>query len=206
MQYWTEGSSARKRGWYENPIYTGREVYHPSFHDRKQERQASIEYIEPPERYALNHPVKTAVRQGIHQTAEKVISTARAISTKRIHEINLGMILAIQWINIAIGILIAMCGFVKWGVVLFTPMTATLHAEAIWSCGFSTAIICTICILIYRHHWCLERQFDKVTGLRKRANIVRSLKKTLFMMGRTLLLLYGFIIPHIAQIIRLLCT
>jgi len=206
MQYWTEGSSARKRGWYDNPIYTGREVYHPSFHDRKQERQASIEYIEPPERYALKHPVKTAMHRQVNKATEKVITAVQAIPTKRIQEFNLGMILATKWINLAIGTLIAICGLVEWCVVLFGPIPAEIKAEAIWSCGFSTAIICTICILIYKYHCVLERRFDKVACLRKRINIVKSLKKTIFLMARTLVLLYILIIPNIAQILHLLCT
>ena len=206
MQYWTEGSSARKRGWYDNPIHTGREIYHPSFHDRKSERQASIEYIEPPERYALNHPIKTAVRRQINTVADKTVAVAQSISTKRIQEFNLGMILATKWINLAIGILIAICGLVEWCVVLFGPIPAGIKAETIWSCGFSTAIICTTCILIYRYHCVLERRFDKAACLRKRANIVKSLKKTIFLMARTLVLLYVLIIPNIAQILHLLCA
>lgn len=198
---WTEGSSARKRGWYDPPLHTGHAGYHPSQHERKNQKSVTVEYIQTPEYYALNHPVKHAINTHTQAAVDKTVKICNAIPTVRISEINQGMILANQWINMGIGFAVALCALIEWCWVLFAPMDIAIRAEYLWQCGFSTAIICTICILIYRYHQILHVRLNRAGGLRKRNKIISSTKKTVFMFGRTLLVLYGILVPHIAKIL-----
>lgn len=196
---WTEGSGARQRSWYDQPTYNNT-TYYPTKHERKRQQATTIEYIEPPERYAAKHPIKTAINRGVYIAAEKAVNTCHAIPTKLLGEINQGLILATNWINTAIGAIVTLFGLIEWGYLLFAPMDITTRSHLLWMCGCSTAVVCTICILIYRYHHILNRRFDIASSLEARHHIIRSLKKTAFMMGRTLLLLYVFIVPHVAKI------
>lgn len=196
---WTEGSGARQRSWYDQPPYNST-TYYPTKHERKRQQATTIEYVESPERYAANHPIKTAINRSVYAATEKAINTCHAIPTKLLGDINQGLILATKWINASIGVLVLLCGLVEWGYLLFSPMDIAIRVQLLWMCGYSTAVICTICLLIYRYHHIINRRFDIAGSLEARHHIVRSCKKTAFMMGRTLFLLYVFLIPHIAKI------
>ena len=203
---WTEGSGARKRGWYDNPVYTGREVYHPSRYNRKQEQQATIEYIEPPERYAINHPVKTAINKHANAAIDTAVRTAHSIPTKILSDLNQGLLKATDWINVGIGAVTALISVIALCYAFFAPMDISIKPNVILSSGFLMAISCTILILLYRYHQVLQRRFHRAGSLNKRSNIVTSLKKTLFMLGRTLLFMYGIFVPGIAKICLLIFT
>ena len=195
---WTEGSSARKRGWYDPPLNTGRANYHPSQRERKNQQSVTVEYIQTPEYYALNHPVKHAINTHTQAAVEKTVKICHAIPTARISEINQGMVLATKWINFAIIAIVALCALTELIWIVFTP--PNIMVEYIWMCGYNTAIACTVCILLYRYHKILDKRFDRVGSLHKRANITRSTKITIFMLLKTLGLLYWIIIPYIAKI------
>lgn len=203
---WTEGSSARKYDeWYRNKPNSGRQnhscVYqHSAGTERRNAQAIAIEYIEPPERYSVKHPVKTAINKGAYAATDAVVRTCHAIPTRVISDINQGLILTTDWINTAIGAITVLLACVGWGYVLFSPMDIMVRAELLWMCGYGTAAVCTILILLYRYHQILRHRFDKAGGLRKRAKVVVSTKKTAFMLGRTLLFLYGVLIPGVAKI------
>lgn len=196
---WTEGSGARQRNWYDPPIHTGNHAYYPTKHERKRQQATTIEYVESPERYAAHHPIKTAINRGAYIAAEKAVQTCHAIPTPWFKDINQGLILATNWINTSIGALVVLCGVVEWIWVLFSPMEISMRAERIFQCGFMTAIIFTIGLLMYRYHHILNRRQDIASSLEVRRHIARSFKKTVLMMGQTLLILYGFLLPHIAK-------
>ena len=205
---WTDGSSAR-RSW-DNPYTSGNKHctsnYHPSVHDRKRDNAASVEYITPPALYDLQHPTKAAIRNATHAAVTKTTTAIHSIPTATLSICNQGLILATKWINIAIGALVALLGVFQWVAALCLPTELAEMVNAIWSCGYSTAIVCTICILIYRYHQILEHRLNRAGGLRKRSKITNSLKKTLFMFGRSLLILYGVLVPHIAEIIQIMLS
>ncbi len=207
---WTEGSSARKYDeWYRKPPNSGRQsasYYHPSAADRRRDQSIGIEYIEPPERYSAKHPVKTAINKGAYAATDVVVRTYHAIPTKVLSEVNQGLILATNWINTAIGIITALCACIAVAYTFFAPMTVEVRAGLVWTCGFGVAIACTILILLYRYHQILCNRESRAGGLRKRDKITNSLKKTIFMLGRTLLFLFGIFVPGIAKICLLIFT
>ena len=207
---WTEGSSARKYDeWYRTSPNSGRHYtsnYHPTKYDRQQEHQASIEYVEPPEIYAAKHPVKTAINQGAYTATDAVVRTYHAIPIKILSEVNQGLILATNWINTAIGVITALVTFVAIVYTFVAPMSIETRAGLVWVCGFGVAAACTILILLYRYHHILNIRQDRAGGLRKRDKITNSLKKTIFMLGRTLLFLFGIFVPGIAKICLLIFT
>lgn len=197
-EFWTEGSSARQRSWNEQSVYT---QYYPTKYELKRQRSTTIEYVESPEQYAANHPIKTAINKSVYYVTNKAVESCHAISTAFLKDLNQGLILANRWINTAIGLLVTLCCLIEWGYILYIPMEMTMRLQELWKCGCSTAVICTICILIYRSNNILHRRYDIAGSLERRPKVVYSLKKTAFMMCKTLLLLYVFLIPHIVKIV-----
>ena len=195
---WTEGSSAR-RGWYDQPLNTGHASYPPSQQERKNQQSITVEYIQTPEYYALNHPVKYTINTYTQAAVEKTVQICHTIPTARISEINQGIALATKWMNLALIAIVALCATAELVWIVLTPIN--ILVEYIWTGGYNTAIACTICIFLYQYQRILNKRFDRVGNLRKRAHIIRSTKITIFMFAKILILLYGIVIPHIAKIV-----
>ncbi len=200
---WTDGSSAR-RSW-DNP-YTNvnrhcASNYHPSIGDRKRNQAIEIEYIESPALYELRHPVKTAVRKAADATATKAAIAINKIPTKVIHDINCGIILASKWMNIGMSVLVIGVMTIAFGYTLFAPMSVPNRITSICASGVGWAVASTIVILLMYYMRILERRFMHAEGLHKRQSVVRSFKNTILALCRTLLFLYGILVPGFAHLL-----
>jgi hypothetical protein len=182
---WTDGSSALKPHRY-------------SYYDNQFHRRVDVEYVQPPLKQGESADLESQI---IKSKPKAKPQEEYAINTNTIQLWSLGLIWTTKWINLSIAFIIALCGVLEWGLVLFSQMDITTRAELIWQSGLSTAIVATIILLLYRYNIILDKRFDNVERLKRRAKIVNSFKKTLFMLARALLCLYGVLIPQIAKVI-----
>ena len=200
---WTDGSSAR-RSWDNPHTNVNRHCasnYHPSIGDRRRNQAIEVEYIEPPALYELRHPVKTAVHNAANATAIKAATAINRIPTKVIHDINCGIILASKWMNIGMSVLVMVVMTIAFGYTLFAPMSIPNRITAICSSGVGWAVASTIVILLMYYTRTLERRFMHAEGLHKRQPVVLSFKNTILALCRTLLFLYGILVPGFAHLL-----
>jgi len=100
---WIDGSSARKREWYDTS------TYHPTTGAIRQNKRIDIQYIEPIEQWRAKHPTRAKLQAYwcaiIYTTKHRI----KSIPTQRIAIANAGMLLATQWLNYALGFIL-ICG------------------------------------------------------------------------------------------------
>lgn len=189
--FWTDGSSARQS--WRDP------TYHPSPSTLRHNQRIEIQYVATIDTWRHNHPTQAALIDVTNKCKTKIKLMCAAIPTHKIAIANAGMLLATEWLNYAICVILSLVNILHW-ICCIIALTQHAPPEIIYTSAVMTPVVCTIIILLLQYTRILQRHSDRAATLRKRKNITRSFKQTIFIFTRTLMLLYCIVVPYLAKI------